>query len=179
VAWLFTRITSQESATTIPRLALYILYFTIREEVIFDWGKMISTKISTQLLNFKKDKEFYMDSYLIIVITYCHVFKGLSIRKRVECKIDPVTMWYQALSRQKVIYCFYEVYNEFVYVFKKLVFGENTSRLSCETSTFLDKKGTIEKMDNYNIVRIFFSRERPLFLPYYILDRLFSIEVAR
>ena len=88
-------------------------------------------------------------------------------------------MWYQGLWRQKVSYYFYEVYNEFVFVFQKLVFAENTSKLSCEASIFLDKKGIIEKMDNHNIVRIYCSRERPFFLPYYIIDRLFSIEVAR
>ena len=88
-------------------------------------------------------------------------------------------MWYPGLWRQKASYYLYEVYNEFVFVFKKLVFGENTSRLSREATIFLDKKGTVEKMDNYNIVRIYYSRERPLSLPYYILDRLFNIEVAR
>jgi hypothetical protein len=51
--------------------------------------------------------------------------------------------------------------------------------MSREASIFLNQKGTIETMDNYNIVRIYCSRERPLFLPYYIPDRLFSIEVAR
>jgi hypothetical protein len=102
LAWIFTRITGQESMTTIPWLALYILYFTIHEEAIFDWGKIISSEISTQLSNFKSEKKFYMASYLIFSITYCHVFKGLSIDKRVNCKIDPVTMWYQGLWRQKV-----------------------------------------------------------------------------
>jgi hypothetical protein len=41
------------------------------------------------------------------------------------------------------------------------------------------KNGTIENMDNYNIVRMYCSHEIPLFLPYYILEKLFSIEVAR
>jgi len=34
-------------------------------------------------------------------------------------------------------------------------------------------------MDNYNIVIIYCSHERPLFLPYYIPDKLFAIEVER
>jgi hypothetical protein len=92
---------------TIPRLALYILYFTIHEEAIFDWRKIISLENSTQLSNFKSEKKLYMDSYLIFVITYCHVFKGLSIGKRVNCKIDLVTMWYQGLWTQKFNYYFY------------------------------------------------------------------------
>jgi hypothetical protein len=120
-----------------------------------------------------------MASYLIFSITYFHVFKGLTIRKRVDCKIDPVTMWYQALWRQKATYYFYEVYNEFVIVFKKLLFGENTTRLSLEATTFLNKRGTLEKMENYNVIRIFGSRESPFFLPYYISDKIFIIEVAR
>jgi hypothetical protein len=77
----FSRVTGQESTTTIPRLALYILYFTVHEQAIFDWAKIISGEISSQLSNFKKNKRFYMSSYLIFSITYCHVFKGLSIGK--------------------------------------------------------------------------------------------------
>jgi hypothetical protein len=120
LAWLFTRLQVRNPWTTIPRLALYILYFTIHEEAIFDWGKIISSEISTQLSNFKSEKKFYMASYLIFSITYYHVFKGLSIGKRVNCKIDPITMWYQGLWRQKFNYYFYEVYNEFVSLSKNL-----------------------------------------------------------
>jgi hypothetical protein len=130
VTWIFTRITGQDSTETIPWLALYILYFTVHEQTNFDWGKIISTEISLQLSNFKDTKKFYMDSYLIFFITYCHIFKGFDIGKRVNCNVDPVTMLYQALWRKKVAHYFYEVYNEFVFIFKKLVFGGNTSRLS-------------------------------------------------
>jgi hypothetical protein len=42
LAWIFTKITGQESTSTIPLLAFYIVYFTIYEEEIFDWGKIIS-----------------------------------------------------------------------------------------------------------------------------------------
>jgi hypothetical protein len=87
-------------------------------------------------------------------------------------------MWYQALWKQKATYHFYEVYNAFVSSFKKLIFRVNTSRLSLEASTFLDKKGNIEKMEHYSVVRIYCSREKPLYLPYYVPDRMFSIEVA-
>jgi len=62
---------------------------------------------------------------------------------------------------------------------KKIIFGENTSRLSLEVSTFLNKRGTIEKMENYNVVRIYCSHEIPNFPPYYISDKIFSIHIAR
>jgi hypothetical protein len=82
---------------TIPRLALYILYFTVHEQDIFNWGKIISTEIYSQLSNFKDTKKLCMSYYLIFVITYCHIFKGLNIGKRVNCNVYLVTMWYQAL----------------------------------------------------------------------------------
>jgi hypothetical protein len=47
IAWLFTRVTGQDSIITIPRLALYILYFTVDEDAIFYWEKIISNEIST------------------------------------------------------------------------------------------------------------------------------------
>ena len=88
-------------------------------------------------------------------------------------------MRYQALWRYRYTYYFYEVYNEFLIVFKKLLFGENTTRLSLEAMAFLNKRGTLEKMENYNVIRIFGSRESPFSLPYYILEKIFIIEVAR
>jgi hypothetical protein len=47
ISWLFTRMTGQERTTTISRIILYILYFTVKEKVIFDWGKPNSIKISS------------------------------------------------------------------------------------------------------------------------------------
>jgi hypothetical protein len=88
-------------------------------------------------------------------------------------------MWYQALWRQKVAHYFYELYNEFVYVFKKLVFGENTSRLSQEALNFMDEKGIVEEMEKYDIIRIDCSHEKTLYLPYYATYRLFIVEETR
>jgi hypothetical protein len=34
-------------------------------------------------------------------------------------------------------------------------------------------------MEDYNIIRVFCSIEKPIFLPYYISDKLFIIEIAR
>jgi hypothetical protein len=89
-------------------------------------------------MNLRNDNFFYMASYMVFSIIHCHIFKGLSVGKRVKSKVDPVTMWYQALWRQRVIYFFYEVYNDFVSEFKKILFGEDTSRISLEASNFLD-----------------------------------------
>jgi hypothetical protein len=117
--------------------SVYSIFHKFMKKSIFDWGKLISIEIASQLANFKKDKKLFMASYLVFAITYCHAFKGLIIRKRVNCEVDPITVWYQALWRQKTSIFFYEVYNEFVTVFKKLLFGENTSRISSEATNFL------------------------------------------
>ena len=47
IAWLFTRITGQESTTNISHMIMYILYFTVKEQAIFHWGKLISIEISS------------------------------------------------------------------------------------------------------------------------------------
>jgi hypothetical protein len=130
-------------------------------------------------VNFKSEKKFYMASYLIFYITYCHIFKGLSIGKMENCKVILVTMWYQSLWRQKVIHYVYEVYNDFMFAFKKLVFKENTSRLSLKAFDFLYTKGILGKWMIIILLEFFRSHEKPLFLPYYVPDRLFFIEVAR
>jgi hypothetical protein len=45
IAWLFTRIMGQASTTSISHIIIYIFYFTIKEQFIFDWGKLISIEI--------------------------------------------------------------------------------------------------------------------------------------
>jgi hypothetical protein len=71
------------------------------------------------------------------------------------------------------------VYNDFVSVFKKLFLGENTPRISIEATKFLEKRRTIKKMENHNMIRIFCSKENPSFLLYYVPDKLFITEVVR
>jgi len=34
-------------------------------------------------------------------------------------------------------------------------------------------------MEDYNIIRVLCSNEKPIFLPYYLSDKLFIIEIAR
>jgi hypothetical protein len=122
-------------------MILYILYFIVQEQAIFYWGKLISIKISSQLSHYKKDRKFFMASYLIFFIVHCFQFPNLTISKRVNCEIDLVTFWYQELQRHKTPLFFYEVYNDFVSVFKNILLGENTPRISVEATKFLEKKG--------------------------------------
>jgi hypothetical protein len=45
------------------------------------------------------------------------------------------------------------------------LFGKDTPRISSQASKFLDKKGTLEKMENCNVIMIFDSKETPFFIP--------------
>jgi hypothetical protein len=115
-----------------------------------------------------------MASYLVFAIEHCCQFPKLSIYKKVNCEFDPVTLCYHALWRHKASLNFYEVFNEFVSVFKGLLFGKDTPRISTQASKFLDKKGRLEQMENYNVIRIFGAKENPSFLPCYIRKSYFT-----
>jgi hypothetical protein len=43
----------------------------------------------------------------------------------------------------------------------------------------LDRKGALEQMDNYSVIRIFGSKEKPTLLPCHITDILFVTEIVR
>jgi hypothetical protein len=116
---------------------------------------------------------------LVFAIVYFYQFQKLTICKRVNCEIDPVTFLYQAFWRHKTSLHFYEVYNYFVSIFKGLLFGKNTHRISNHASKFLEKNGTLEHMENHSVIKIFCSKENPSFLPYHVSDKLFITEVAR
>ena len=103
----------------------------------------------------------------------------MTICKRVNCKIDPVTFWYQALWRHNTSLHFYELYNDFIWVFKGLLFGKNTPKISNQENKFLEKKETLEQMENQSVIRIFCSKENPSFLPYHVSNKMFITEVAR
>jgi hypothetical protein len=179
IAWLFTRITGQASTTSISRIIIYILYFTVKEQFIFDWGKLISIEICSQLSRFKESNKFYMSSYLIFAIVHCCPFPKLSLSKKINCGFDPVTFWYQALWRHKASHCFYEVFNDFVSVFKDLLLGKDASRMSGQATKFLNRKGTLEQKENHSVLMVFGSKENPSFLPCHITDKMFVAEIAR
>jgi hypothetical protein len=92
IAWLFTRITGQESTATVSRMSLYILYFTVNEQAIFYWGRLISHEISSQLSSYKREKKLYMSSYLVFAIAHSCQFLQLSLSKNVNYEFHPVTI---------------------------------------------------------------------------------------
>jgi hypothetical protein len=51
--------------------------------------------------------------------------------------------------------------------------------MSDQASKFLDRKGTLEQMENYNLMRIFGSKENPSFLPCHISKKMFVAEITR
>jgi hypothetical protein len=179
IVWLFTRITRQESTGTVSCMALYILYFTFKEQALFDWDRLISHEISSQLSTYKREKKFYMSSYLDFAIAHSCQFPQLSMFKKVNCEFHPVTFWYQALWKHKASHYFYEVFNGFLSVFKVLLLGENAPRISKHATSFLDNKGTLQHLDNYTVIRIFGSTEQPSLLPFHITNIIFIAEVAR
>jgi hypothetical protein len=126
--------------TSVPRNIIYVLHFSLHENAIIDWGHIISSEVSFQLSNLKKTQKFYMTSYLIFTIAYCHVFEDLSRERSIDFNMEPVFAWYSSLWRHKAQYNFYPVHNNFISEFKKLVFGPNTSILSLEVATFLAGK---------------------------------------
>jgi hypothetical protein len=66
-----------------------------------------------------------------------------------------------------------------VSVFKVLLIEEDAPCISEQATDFLDKKGTLEHLDNYTVIRIFGSKEKPALLPCHITDIMFVAEVAR
>jgi hypothetical protein len=106
IAWIFTRITRQESAANISQMILYILYFTVKEEAIFHCRKLISIEISSQLLQYRRQKKFFMSSYLIFAVANCYPFPGLSMCKKLNYEFDPChisgTMFFAGIARQYI-----------------------------------------------------------------------------
>jgi hypothetical protein len=132
---------------------------------------LISIEISSHLSHYKRDKKLFMASYLVCAIVYCCQFLNLTICKRVNCEIDQVTLWYQTLWKHKTSLYFYEVYNDFFSFFQGLLFGKNTPRISEHDRKFLEKKGTMEQMENHSVIRILCSKENPSFLPCHVSDK--------
>jgi hypothetical protein len=99
--------------------------------------------------------------------------------KKVNYEFNLVTFWYQTLWRHKASQHFYEVFNYFFSVFKEFLFGNNSPRMFDQARKFLDRKGTLEQMENYNVINIFGSKENPSFLLCHIYDKMFVAEIAR
>jgi hypothetical protein len=81
------------------------------------------------------------------------------------------------LWRHKASHCYYEVFNEFVSLFKFLLLGKDAPRIYDQATKFLYRKGALEQMENCCVIRIFDSKEKPALLPCHIMDRMFVIEI--
>jgi hypothetical protein len=92
---------------------------------------------------------------------------------------DPVYTWYQIYgSKEQCTTSMKFITLSFMF-FKRLMFGENTSRLSLEATSFLNQRGEVEYGEDYNIIRIYCSCVAPICLPFYVSDKMFIIEVCR
>jgi hypothetical protein len=111
-------------------MGLYYLYFTVNEQSIFYWGSLISHEISSQLSSYKREKKFYMSSYLVFAIEHSCQFLQLSLSNNVNYKFHLVTFWYQDLWNHKDSRYFYEVFNGFMSIFKFLLLGEDAPHIS-------------------------------------------------
>jgi hypothetical protein len=120
-----------------------------------------------------------MSSYLIFAVVHCYPFLGLSMCKKLNCEFESVTFWYQILWRHDASQHFYEVFNDFVSVFKGLIFGKDFPWMSDQATKFLDKKGTLEQIENHNVIRIFGSKQNPSFIPCHISGTMFFAEITR
>ena len=54
-SWLFTRIIGLESTSFVPINVIYALHYALHEKIIIDWGYLISSEVSFQLGNLKKE----------------------------------------------------------------------------------------------------------------------------
>jgi len=52
-------------------------------------------------------------------------------------------------------------------------YGKDAPRMSDQATKFLDSKGTLEQMENYNVIMLFGSKENLYFLPCHITDIMF------
>jgi hypothetical protein len=120
-----------------------------------------------------------MTSYLIFNITYGHVFEDLPREKHIDFKLEPVYTQYSVLYKHKSQYKFYSIHNNFILEFKKLIFDNNTSRLSLEEATFLFGKVSYEMFEEFTVIRLFGSKEKPFLLPFYVSDKLFVEEMCK
>jgi hypothetical protein len=66
-----------------------------------------------------------------------------------------------------------------MYVFKVLLFGEDAPCICEQATNFSYKKGELEHLVNYNVIRIFGSTKKHYLLPCHITDIIFVAEVAR
>jgi hypothetical protein len=149
---------------SVPKYIVYILHHSIHENAIIDWARIISNEISFQLGSLRKTKKFYMTSYLVFVIVYCHIFEDFPRVRNVDFKKEPVSFWYPVLWRHKAPYNFYEVQNGFLSSFKKMIHGPTTSRLSLEVASFLSEKGFFEALEEFSFLRLVWIPGETLFI---------------
>ena len=176
---MFTHIINLQSTVFILRNVVYSLHYALHEKAIIDWGYLISNEFFFQLNNLKKNRKLYMNSYLIFAIAYGNVFEDLSREKHVDFKLETIYAWYLVPYRHKAQYNFYSIHNNSISEFKKLIFDNNTSRVSLEGTSFLFGKGSYEISKEFIVSILFGNKDNPFLLPLYVSDKLFVREMCK
>jgi hypothetical protein len=57
--------------------------------------------------------------------------------------------------------------------FKGLLFGKNILKIYDEDNKFVEKKETLEQMENHSVIKILCPNENPYFLPYNVSVKFF------
>jgi hypothetical protein len=66
----------------------------------------------------------------------------------------------------------------FMSTFKRLIHGSSTSRLSLNVVPFLVGKGSFEVKEDFTVIRLYCSHEKPSYMTYYVSDKIFIIEIC-
>jgi hypothetical protein len=158
-SWLFSCLVGQDTTSYILRYVLYVLHFSVRMKVVFDWDEIISNEISYHLSNYMKTKRFFMTSYLLFYLGYCNVFEGLPPKGNVDIDNDLDKFWYPVLWRYKVPFHLCQVQDKFVKEIRHILIGTQPIRLTKAALNFLKGKGIYIYEEESTYIKLYGFKE--------------------
>jgi hypothetical protein len=147
----------------------------------FNWGAIISKKLSTNVLQAQTPKEgeapaFHMASYMLYVIYGRNVFAAMNLRwhvAKLHVHVYFDILWENIYKKYYALIC-----NEFIVRIFFIIFKREFSRLFVATKKMILKLGHWYLDEHTTYIRVFGATRAPHFLPSHIPDRLIIGEIC-
>ena len=152
---------------------------------IIDWGNILSDKLATTILEFRKKTcvtkrfipPFYFSAYILDTLCFNSEFHVLGWRWTPQDPM-PIHIYHQKLWKAHYKHHLYQVCNGFMLPIHYAIFDKAAPKISSQAEIDLTAIGRWFGEEKFTYVRVFGSHAKPHVLPLYAPDKLLAREIA-
>jgi hypothetical protein len=178
---LICRLYGEKDCSKFSEAWMPLAYTVAISRSSFNWGAIISKKLSINLSQAQTPKEgevltFYMASYLLDVICTRNIFAGMNLSWHISEL--PVHVYFSILWENRYKRSYALICDEFIARVYFIIFRKEFPRLSVAEKKMIAKVGHWYFEETSTYIRVFRATDTPHLLPVHVPDHLILGEIC-